>query len=184
VEYDKAGAQAVSVLTDEKFFQGSLKYLRQIRNAVRIPVLRKDFIIDTIQVEQAVDADADAVLLIAAALSDSQMEELNSACLQLDIESLIEIHELKELERVMRLSPSIIGINNRDLETFKVDIATTHRILPYVPKDSLVVSESGIFTGEDTTALMDAGVHAVLVGESLMRASNTADLIRELQHKA
>ncbi len=178
--YEQAGANAVSVLTDERFFQGSIEHLKAVRENVSLPVLRKDFLIDPLQLEETAYCNADAALLIAAALSDSQMAELYEACAELKIETLVEVHAMGELERVMRLSPPAIGINNRDLDTFKVDLETTFSILPHVPPEMVVVSESGISTGRDTEKLSKAGVHAVLVGESLMRSSDPAALIAEL----
>jgi indole-3-glycerol phosphate synthase len=181
--YEDAGAEAISVLTDEKFFQGSATCLQDIRKSISLPVLRKDFIIDPLQVEQTAALNADAMLLIAAALSDSQMRELYEACREMDIEPLIEVHSYRELDRALRLSPPLLGINNRDLETFDVSLETTLAILPHIPGDTVVVSESGISTPDDTERLMKAGAHAVLVGEALMRTDDTAALIGELKHK-
>jgi indole-3-glycerol phosphate synthase len=179
--YDTGGADAVSVLTDERFFAGSTDYLRAVRAAMPRPVLRKDFIIDPLQVEQTAALDADAMLLIAAALSDAQMAELFAAATELDIDPLIEVHDEREVERVMRLEPPLIGINNRDLATFTTDIATTLRLTPLIPPATRVVSESGIFGPAETTPLIEAGVRAILVGESLMRADDPAALIDTLR---
>ncbi|MBD3314744.1 MAG: indole-3-glycerol phosphate synthase TrpC [Chitinivibrionales bacterium] len=179
--YDKGGADAVSVLTDERFFCGSTDYLTTIRETVPRPVLRKDFIIDPLQVEQTASLNADAMLLIAAALSDGQMEELFAAASELAIDPLIEIHNEGELERVMRLEPPLIGINNRDLATFKTDISVTLRLIAAIPRTTLVVSESGIFGQDETKPLIAAGVRAILVGESLMRSENPAALIDRLR---
>lgn len=178
--YEKAGAAAISVLTDERFFQGSCAYLRAVREAVALPVLRKDFIIDTLQVEQTAHLGADAMLLIAAALEDAQLAELMAAAAQFGIEPLVEVHNGAELQRVLRLSPRVIGINNRDLATFTCDIQTTLNLIPGIPSDTIVVSESGIGGADDTACLRRAGVRAVLVGESLMRRDDPAPLIREL----
>lgn len=181
--YESGGTHAVSVLTDQKFFQGSLEYLTAVREAVALPVLRKEFIIDPLQIEQTAAVNADAVLLIAAILSDRQMEELYSAAGELGIDTLIEVHSARELERVLELSPPLVGINNRDLGTFTVDIATTLRLIESIPSDTAVVSESGIHTGEQTAQLMEAGVSAVLVGESLVKLRDPSVLIRELCHE-
>ncbi|MBD3241301.1 MAG: indole-3-glycerol phosphate synthase TrpC [Chitinivibrionales bacterium] len=178
--YERAGASAISVLTDERFFQGSCDYLRAVRETVMLPVLRKDFIIDPLQVEQTAHIGADAMLLIAAALSDAQMAELAAAAAQYGIEPLIEVHNGAELERVMQLSPRVIGINNRDLATFTCDPRTTLELLPRIPPETIVVSESGIGGAHDTQRLRQAGARAVLVGESLMRRDDPAPLIREL----
>jgi len=180
--YEDGGADAVSVLTDEKFFQGSSAHLTAVRSAIGLPVLRKDFIIDPIQVQETAAINADAMLLIAAALSDGQMQELYEACREMDIEPLIEIHSPRELERALRLSPGLLGVNNRDLETFEVSLETTFKIRPYIPKECVVVSESGISTPAHTERLMKAGVHAALIGEALMRTQDAAALIKELKH--
>ncbi len=180
--YHAGGAAALSVLTDEKFFMGSQACLETARNAVPLPVLRKDFIIDPIQVLQTAAMNADAMLLIAAALSDAQMDELYCAGRAAGLDMLIEIHSHKELDRVLRLSPlpSCIGINNRDLATFAADIQTTVSIAPYVPKEITLVSESGITGAAQAKELYKAGVSALLVGESLMRAEDPEKLIQEL----
>ena len=180
--YEQGKANAVSVLTDERFFQGSLQYLKDIRDAISLPVLRKDFIIDPVQVEQSAAANADALLLIAAALSDAQIEELYYAGAELDVDVLIEVHDCRELDRAMKLSPPLIGINNRNLETFEVNLSTTLVTIECLHQEAAVVSESGIFTGEDTAKLIEVGVSAVLVGESLMRSENAEELIKELRH--
>jgi len=180
--YERGGARAVSVLTDERSFQGRLSYLLAVRQAVSLPVLRKDFIIDPLQVEQTAHAGADAMLLIAAALSDQQMAELFTAACELDVEPLVEVHNATELERAMRLSPPLIGINNRDLATFECSLGTTIALAGRIADKALIVAESGIESGEQTGRLRDAGVGAVLVGESLMRLTDPAPKIRELSH--
>jgi indole-3-glycerol phosphate synthase len=180
--YDKGDADAISVLTDERFFAGSTDYLTAVREAVARPVLRKDFIIDPLQVEQTASLNADAMLLITSALSDGQMEELFAAAAELGVEPLIEIHDERELERAMRLEPPLLGINNRNLATFETDIVTTIRLMPAIPASTLVVSESGIFGAGETGPLIEAGVRAILVGESLMRAEEPAKLIDILRH--
>ncbi len=179
--YEKGGADAVSVLTDEPFFQGSPEHLRRVGKSVDLPVLRKDFIIDTVQVEQAYAIGADAILLIAAALDDVQMRDLYQAAAELGLEPLIEIHNHRELERAMHLEPLMIGINNRDLFTFATDINVTLGLVRYIPKEILVVSESGIDTGEQARKLKDSGVGALLVGEALMRLYDPSALIKKLK---
>jgi indole-3-glycerol phosphate synthase len=181
-QYADGGASALSVLTDEKFFMGSSAHLEAARNAVTLPVLRKDFIIAPIQVAQTASMNADAMLLIASALSQSQMDELYCAGREAGLDILIEIHSTKELDRVLKLSPlpSCIGVNNRDLATFKTDIKTTLSIAPHVPKEVALVSESGIGNGDQAKELFKAGISALLVGESLMRAEDPGKLIKEL----
>ena len=181
--YDASGASAISVLTDEKFFQGAPSYLVDVREAVSIPVLRKDFIIDPLQVQQTAGLNADAMLLIAAVLGKDQFAELMNAADELDIEVLIEIHTRAELDFVFtNASPKLVGINNRSLETFKTDLAVTYDLLPHIPAGVAVVSESGIDTGEQTKKLCDAGIAAILVGESLMRSKDVSALVKDLTH--
>jgi indole-3-glycerol phosphate synthase len=178
--YEKGGASAISVLTDERFFQGHAEYLVAAREKVGLPVLRKDFIIDPLQVEETAHLGADAMLLIAEALEPGQIEDLYQTAQELDIEVLIELHGLKELDKVMRLDPLLIGINNRDLSTFVMDLRTTVELIRHIPKEVRVVSESGIRDAADARLLREAGVSALLVGESLMRSKDIEELIREL----
>jgi indole-3-glycerol phosphate synthase len=180
--YHAGGAAALSVLTDETFFQGSLDYLAQVRQAVPLPVLRKDFVIDPSQVWQAAAANADALLLIAAILSDSQLSELAACAAESDVEVLVEVHDAAELDRVLRFKPTLIGINNRDLRTFACDIGTTLGLMRAIPPGVSVVSESGIESGSQAAQLLRAGVRAALVGESLMRLADPGPRIRELAH--
>lgn len=180
--YERGGAAAISVLTDEQFFMGHLDYLKMVRAAVSLPVLRKDFIVDILQVQQTASINADAMLLIAACLDDAQMQDLYSAAMSYDLDPLIEVHNINELERVMKLSPmpKVIGINNRNLDTFVTDIAVTVELIKNIPSDITVVSESGIFTGDDALRVKDVGVKTLLVGESLMRAGdNVGELLKE-----
>ncbi|MDR3011664.1 MAG: indole-3-glycerol phosphate synthase TrpC [Chitinispirillales bacterium] len=179
--YEENGASAISVLTDEKFFQGHADYLKSVRGASSLPALRKDFIIDILQVQQTAQINADAMLLIAACLDDSQMKDLYQAADELDIEVLIEIHNARELDRTMKLEPPIIGINNRNLDTFITDIGVTMELIKHIPKNIIVVSESGIENGKQAKELAAAGVRALLVGESLMRAEDVGGLIEELR---
>lgn len=174
------GASAVSVLTDEDFFRGSLRYLTAIREAVALPILRKDFIIDPYQVYAGRAAGADAILLIAAALDDAQLRDLHALTLALDMAALVEVHNEREMERALRLGATLIGINNRDLKTFQVDLSTTARLAKLVGGDALLVAESGIFNSIHVRTMADSGAAAILVGESLIRAPDLASLAREL----
>ncbi|MCL6520403.1 MAG: indole-3-glycerol phosphate synthase TrpC [Armatimonadetes bacterium] len=178
--YEEAGASAISVLTDEKYFQGRLEYLTAVRNAVNLPVLRKDFIIDAFQVYEARMAQADAILLIMAALSKSQLAELMALASDLGMACLVEVHTAEELEVALESGAEIIGINNRNLQTFETKLETTVELAKMVPGDRILVSESGIFTRLDVERLMEAGVDAILVGESLMREPDPRVKVREL----
>jgi indole-3-glycerol phosphate synthase len=185
-EYEAAGASCLSVLTDEKFFQGSLDYLRQIRAAVKLPLLRKDFIIDERQILEAIEWGADAILLIAAILSDEQLKKFHSLATEAGLAVLVEVHDEEELERALKISPVLIGVNNRNLKTFKVDLATTERLAaklfpsPATRHSSLLIAESGIHTRADVERLKQCGAKAVLVGESLMRGGDIGAKVREL----
>src|SRR3569623_309488 len=168
--YDKAGASAISVLTDEKYFQGALHYMSTIRDEVSIPVLRKDFIIDEVQIYEAVVAGADAILLIVAALDQPTLEHLLEVAHSCQLEVLMEVHDLREMDRALDTDARIIGINNRNLQTFVVDLATTEQLAEEVPDDIVLVSESGIKTVEDAKRVAAAGADALLVGETLLRS--------------
>lgn len=175
--YDKAGASAISVLTDEKYFQGRLEYMTLIRREVGVPVLRKDFIIHEAQIFEAVVAGADAILLIVAALDQADLVRLLDTAHACQLEVLVEVHDLAELDRALEADARLIGVNNRNLRTFQVDLATTEALAEEVPEDIVLVSESGIKSPEDAARLAAAGVDALLVGETLMRSSNLlADL--------
>lgn len=167
--YAAAGAAAMSVLTDRQFFSGDLADLESARRAANLPVLRKDFIIDRYQLLEARCAGADAVLLIAAALDARTLAVLHEEAVALGMAVLVEVHDKTDLERALTAKPRIIGVNNRDLRTFKVDLSTSLRLRPLVPADVVMVSESGISSREDVVRLLDARVDAILVGESLMR---------------
>jgi indole-3-glycerol phosphate synthase len=167
--YERHGADCLSVLTDEPYFQGSLDYLRRVRLAVGIPVLRKDFILDTYQLFEARAAGADAVLLIAECLDDCHLRKLHNEAIDLGMAPLVELYEPENLPRVLDAGATLIGINNRDLHTFRTDLEHTLRLCELVPDDRLLVSESGITTHADVARLAAAGVDAMLVGESLMR---------------
>ncbi|PJF43565.1 MAG: indole-3-glycerol phosphate synthase TrpC [Phototrophicales bacterium] len=171
-EYAACGASAISVLTDEEFFQGSLSNLESIRQAVDVPLLRKEFVFDAYQIIEGRIAGADAILLIVACLDDALLQDLYQYIHELGMHALIEVHTPHELERAMKLNPSIIGINNRDLHTFQVDLNTTINIATLCPPNVVLVAESGIYTTDDVQRLAKAGAKAILVGESLIRAEN------------
>jgi len=177
--YEDAGAAAISVLTDEEFFQGSLGYLRQVKQAVSLPVLRKDFIIDEYQVHESRAAGADAILLIVAALERDALVNLMNRATEIGMHCLVEVHDEAEMEVAIDVCAPIIGINNRDLRTFEVSLDTTARLLPMIPR-AKKVSESGIFTREDMIGLGQLGVDAVLIGEALMREADVGAKLREL----
>ena len=181
LKYEQGGANALSVLTDEKFFKGHIEHYIAVREKVKLPVLRKDFIVDPLQVEESAHINADAILLIAEALDAPQISDLYQAALELDIEPLVELHSADQLDKVMRLGPKVIGINNRDLYTFKVDLGVTLELIKHIPEEVAVIAESGISGRADAALLRDAGAVALLVGESLMRSKNAEGLIKELQ---
>ncbi|MDH4227738.1 MAG: indole-3-glycerol phosphate synthase TrpC [Deltaproteobacteria bacterium] len=179
--YEKNGAAAISVLTDEKYFMGSLENLVRIREKVSLPLLRKDFIVDEYQICEARAVGADAILLIAAALDKGRMKELMDAASALGLDSLIEVHTEKELDAALDIGAKLIGINNRDLNTFVTDINTTVRLIERIPAEKTVVTESGINRIEDVRLLDAAGVDAFLIGESLMREADIGKKLRELR---
>ena len=178
--YEASGASAISVLTDEKFFQGSLFYLTEVKKSVNLPILRKDFIIDAYQIYEARSAGADAILLIAALLSKEEMQRFLDLAKELGIDCLVEVHSEAELKKVLQTNAHIIGINNRDLATFKTDMGTTLRLRPMIPAEKIVVSESGIKSRADVEKLMKEGVDAILVGETLMKSDDISTKLREL----
>jgi len=178
--YASAGAAALSVLTDGPHFGGELADLEEVRQAVDLPVLRKDFTIDELQVYEAKGAGASAVLLIARLLEDAELAELSAVAQELGLEALVEVHDEQELERAARVGARVIGINNRDLATFSTDLGTTLRLAPLAPEGSVVIGESGIASTNDVAQLAAAGVSAVLVGESLMRAADPVGLAQAL----
>ncbi len=187
-EYEAAGANCLSVLTDEKFFQGSLEYLKQIRAAVKIPLLRKDFIIDERQILEAVEWGADAILLIVAILSDEQLRHFHQLAWEAGLSALVEVHDESELERALEIDAELIGVNNRDLKTFKIDLDTTDRLASKARElrgadiwsEKILVGESGINTRNDVYRLRDAGAKAILVGESLVKEGNIREKVAEL----
>ena len=178
--YAHAGAAAISVLTESNYFQGSLEHLAAIREEVGLPLLRKDFIFDRYQIYESGAYGADALLLIVAILSQEQLEELLSLSRSLGLSCLVEVHNEAEVERALLSGAEIIGINNRDLNTFEVDINTTRRFRPLIPGERIVVSESGIRSREDVERLKEWGVNAVLVGEALVTTGDIPTRIREL----
>ncbi len=167
-EYEAAGASCLSVLTDEKYFQGSLEYLRQIREAVSLPLLRKDFIIDERQILESVEYGADAILLIVRILPDSELRHFHQLALDADLTALVEVHDEAELERALALDAPLIGVNNRNLDNFTVDLGTTARLAAKMP-GKFIVAESGLHTAADIQQVHRAGAGAILVGESLLR---------------
>lgn len=180
VVYAESGAAAISVLTESKHFMGDLKYLKRIREKVNLPLLRKDFIFDEYQVYESASSGADALLLITAILSQSQLEGLIGLSHVLGMQCLVEVHNEKELERALLCDADVIGINNRDLNTFNVNTDTTRRLCAIIPAEIIVVSESGIKKRSDVTKLKKWGVSAVLVGESLVTANDIPAKIKEL----
>ena len=178
--FEEAGAACLSVLTDSDFFHGSEKNLMEARQACLLPVLRKDFIIDPYQVAEARAIGADAILLIVAALSQNQMLELASFAKEVDLDILVEVHNRDELDRALELETKIIGINNRDLHDFSTTVETTLKLLPYVPSEKLVVTESGILSTQDVALMQENNVTTFLVGEAMMRATDPGREFRKL----
>jgi indole-3-glycerol phosphate synthase len=178
--YEKGGAACLSVLTDVDYFQGSDEYLKQARAACSLPVLRKDFMVDPYQVVEARALGADCILLIVAALSDQQMSELNACALELGMDVLVETHDQQEFERAIKLPAPLLGINNRNLHTFDLTLDTTFNLLPHVPKDTLLVTESGIMGLEDVKIMREKNVNAFLVGEVFMRAEDPGSELNKL----
>ena len=198
-EYEAAGASCLSVLTDEKFFQGSLDYLRQIRAAVKLPLLRKDFIIDERQLLEAIEWGADAILLIVAILNDAQLAKFHTLATEAGLAVLVEVHDAEELERALKISPALLGVNNRNLKTFAVDLATTEVLAAKMedsglklaktsapfsilnsPSSILLVAESGIHSRADVQRVQACGAGAILVGESLVKQGDIGAKVREL----
>jgi indole-3-glycerol phosphate synthase len=180
--YYEQGASAVSVLTDKEFFQGDLQYLKAIKQAFPMPALNKEFMVGDVQFYEARAHGADAILLIVAALERRQLMDFYALATELGMDSLFETHHERELDTVLEWIPTarMIGINNRDLNTFTTDLSVTFRLAKRIPSDKLIISESGIHKRDDVVKLVEAGVHAMLIGESLIRAEPTADKVREL----
>jgi len=179
--YEKGGADAVSVLTDEKFFYGSLDYIPLVRQEIQLPVIRKDFIIHELQIEEAGNYGADAILLIAAILDRNQIRDYLQMSTELDMDALVEVHDEKELEKSLIAGSRLIGINNRDLRDFTVDLKTTIRLRREIPDSIPVVSESGIKSREDMKMLEDESIAAALIGETFMRSGDREAALREIR---
>lgn len=177
--YIDGGASCMSILTDEKYFQGSLSYLTKISEFSQVPLLRKDFTVHEVQIYEAAVAGADAILLIVAALDDEKLRRLYDCAKEVQLDVLVEVHDLLEMERAIELGADLIGINNRNLKTFAIDLATTEALADEVPAEVLLVSESGIKTPAEAQRALDAGANAVLIGESLMRAIDPGAAIEE-----
>jgi indole-3-glycerol phosphate synthase len=178
--YAECGAACLSVLTDKKFFQGSVEYFKQARASCSLPALRKDFMIDPYQIYESRVMGADCILLIAACLDDAQMKDMEAVAMSLDMAVLVEVHDVAELERSLKLKTPLIGINNRNLKTFEVSLDTTLGLLGRVPDGRIVVTESGISTVADVKRMRDAKVNAFLVGEAFMRAEDPGVALGEL----
>ena len=178
--YEENGAACLSILTDQDFFQGHEDFLQQARNATKLPVIRKDFIIDPYQVYEARAINADCILLIVSALNDYQLAELSDLAMQLDMDVLVEVHNLEELERALMLNLPLIGINNRNLSTFETSLSTTLDLLARIPKEHTVITESGIHTPEDVVLMREHQVNGFLIGETFMRAENPGEKLKQL----
>jgi indole-3-glycerol phosphate synthase len=178
--YERAGADCISVLTDMNYFQGSNNFVQMIRKQVNLPILRKDFTIDPLQIYEARMIGADAVLLIAAILTDTELKQYLALTRELGMDALVEVHDQAELERALELQVSLIGINNRNLRTFETDLRTTESLISMIPKNCTVVSESGISKADDISYLYEIGARAVLVGEHFMRQESVADAVNQL----
>ncbi|MGL4521494.1 MAG: indole-3-glycerol phosphate synthase TrpC [Bacilli bacterium] len=180
--YAENGASAISVLTDETFFKGSMNDLRQVRQAVDVPILCKDFMISTAQIDVAYHSGANLILLIVAALTDEELRSLNDYALSKELEVLIEVHNIEELERALLLSPKLLGINNRNLLTFEENLETTKQLIARIEQsDAILISESGIRSIEDAQTVAGFGADAILVGEALMRSEQPGQLLRDFQ---
>jgi len=178
--YEAGGAACLSVLTDRSFFQGGPEYLQAARNACALPVIRKDFIVSEYQVYEGRAMGADALLLIVAALDDVQLQELNAQAQELGLDVLVEVHDEQELERALQIKPRLLGVNNRDLNTFETQLETTERLARLAPEASLLISESGIHTAADVAFIQSLGVNAFLIGEAFMKAENPGERIGEI----
>lgn len=181
-DYEAAGADCISCLTEPFYFKGSDKYLQEIKEQVSIPVLRKDFTVDEYMIYEAKNLNADCILLICAILSQTQLEEYYGIAKDLGMSAIVECHDEKEIEMALKCGANIVGVNNRNLKDFTVDINNSIRLRELVPGDKIFISESGMKTAEDIKALRDNGVNAVLIGETLMRASDKAAMISELRN--
>lgn len=180
-DYQQSGAAAISVVTDKPFFQGFLTWLAEVRRLVDMPILRKEFIVDSIQIEESRIAGADAILLIASVLSESELDKFQARAAELDLECLVEVRDIEDAEKVRTVGAPLVGINNRDLGDFSIDLNTSINLLKYLPETSLIVSESGIEKVADIKKLQAAGINAFLIGTSLVKAgANRQKLLKEL----
>jgi len=179
--YEKGGAGAISVLTDHEYFKGSLDDLLKVRSEVKVPVLRKDFILTEAQVYESVASGADAFLLIVAALTDEELKRLYELGRTLQSDVLVEVHDMREMDRALGIDADVIGINNRNLHSFEVSLKTTEELAPEIPADCLGISESGIRTKEDVRYVVEQGIHCFLIGESLMRDGDPAKALQQLR---
>ncbi len=182
ITYQANGASAISVLTDERFFEGRLEYIPKVRGNVSIPILRKDFFIDEYQIYETVASGAEAILLIPEILYMAQMTRFYNLATELGLDCLVEVHNEEDIEKALAIGASIIGINNRDLHTFKVDLGVTQRLIRLIPQNKVIVSESGIKSYEDIMFLKSLGINAVLIGEVFMETDDIAAKMRELMH--
>jgi len=182
ITYQAGGASAISVLTDERFFEGRLEYIPKVRENVSIPILRKDFFIDEYQIYETVASGAEAILLIPEILSMAQMSKFYNLATELGLDCLVEVHNEEDIEKALAIGASIVGINNRDLHTFKVDLGVTQRLIRLIPQNKVIVSESGIKSYEDIMFLKSLGVNAVLIGEVFMEADDIGAKMREMMH--
>jgi indole-3-glycerol phosphate synthase len=182
ITYQANGASAISVLTDERFFEGRLEYIPKVKENVSVPILRKDFFIDEYQIYETVACGAEAILLIPEILSMAEMTRFYNLATELGLDCLVEVHNEEDIEKALAIGASIIGINNRDLHTFKVDLAVTQRLIRLIPQNKVIVSESGIKSYEDVMFLKSLGINAVLVGEAFMEADDIAAKMREMMH--
>ena len=180
--YEKGGACAISVLTEEDRFKGSLEDLKTVRNTVSLPILRKDFIFDEFQIYEAAEAGADVILLIAAMLDDRALQKLHTLAEDvLRLDALVEVHTLEELERVKKIGAKIIGVNNRDLHSFKVSLDVSRELIRHAPADALMITESGLSVREDLLELKNLGFRGFLIGETLMRSGNPSEMLKSMQ---
>jgi len=180
ITYQSNGASAISVLTDERFFEGRLEYIPKVRENVSVPILRKDFFIDEYQIYETVASGAEAILLIAEILSMAEITKFYNLATELGLDCLVEVHNEEDVEKALAIGASIIGINNRDLHTFKVDLGVTQRLIRLIPQNKVIVSESGIKSYEDIMFLKSLGINAVLIGETFMEADDIGAKMREL----
>lgn len=180
ITYQANGASAISILTDERFFEGRLEHIVKARGNVSVPILRKDFFIDEYQIYETVAAGADAILLICEILSIAELTRFHNTATELGLDCLVEVHNEEDIEKALAIDAAIVGINNRDLHTFKVDLGVTQRLIRMIPQNKTIVSESGIKRYEDVMFLKSLGVNAVLIGESFMEADDIAAKMREI----